>query len=271
MQQKDLISKLNNLKNIKPDSAWMESNRELFLAQISNSGANKLSTWKVFLINFQSASKAISQPAFALGAFMLLLVASSIFGHKLFSQAKPNDSLYIARIISEKAKLNTVFDSQERDRMTVKFAANHAKDITTVLSDPNFNNEANQDQVAILNDNFNKEMDTVKNKMVSFAAAKASHKSETEKQEELKLSDEAVSIAADNKTDKGIQISKNNDEPIVPVLSATATLKTNTTTEQASSTPVAEENIVDETKELFDKKEYNNVTEKLNEVINNIK
>jgi hypothetical protein len=267
MQQKDLISKLNNLKNVKPDTAWMESNRELFLAQISNSGANELSTWKVFLINLQSASKAISQPAFALGAFMLVLVASSIFGHKLFSQAKPNDSLYIARIISEKAKLNTVFDSQERDKMAVKFAANHAKDITTVLSDPAFNNEANQDQVAKLNDSFNKEMDTVKDKMVSFVPA---HKPEVKK-EDIKLSDEAVSIAADNKTEKGIQISKNNDEPIVPVLSATATLKTNTTTEQASSTPVVEENIVDEAKELFDKKEYNNVTTKLNEVIENIK
>ncbi|MFA6514244.1 MAG: hypothetical protein WCT50_03100 [Patescibacteria group bacterium] len=266
MQQKDLISKLNSLKNISPDSAWIKSNRELFLAQISNSGASELSAWQIFFINFKSVIKASSQPAFALTTFMVVLVASSIFSHKIFSQAKPNDSLYIARIISEKAKLNTVLDFQERNKMAVKFAADHAKDITTVLSDPSFNNEENKDQVAKLNDSFNEEMDTIKNRMVSLATAPTNHKKETAKTDSNKLSEEAVSIATENKTDKGIQISTNEEEIKLPALSATATVKTNAPLENATSSENIKENITDEAKDLLGKKEYKNVIDKLNEV-----
>lgn len=273
MTNKDLIGKLNNLKTVNPEAEWLTSNRELFLTQISNSGAEKLSAWEVFVINFRSLAKASSQPVFALGVFFLLLVSSSIFGHKLFSQAKPNDSLYIARVISEKAKLNTVMDSQERDKMAVKFATNHAKDISAVLADPEFNTEDNQDQVARLSESFNKEIETVKTRMEKLAVSKPVQEVPVALLEVATSSDDEVSIAAGSGIEEqGIQISATPAVPATPAIpgtSTTSTIPTEPATPAipaATSTAPAITNVPDQVKEMFEKKEYNNVIEKLNEV-----
>jgi hypothetical protein len=284
MTDKELISKLNTLKNVSPESSWLASNRELFLAQISNSGADKLSSGQVFFINFKSFLKASSQPVFALGVFVLVLISSSLFGHKLFSQAKPNDSLYIARIISEKVKLNTVWNPEEKNKLAVSFATNHAKDISEVLSDPSFNNEENKDQVAKLNDSFNKEIDNVK-KMVGSSAVKVAHQDEAKN---VEMSDEAVSIAAEHKAEQGIQISDSNQNQTERAeIKTNAAIKEETkatsTDTQASSTEVKVETevkdnkideadkIIEAAKESFNNKDYSSVINKLNEVTEIIK
>ena len=293
MTNKDLIAKLNNLKNLTPDDSWLKNNRELFLTQISNSGANKLSAWEVIYINFKSFLKASSQPVFALGVFMIVLVASSIFSHKLFSQAKPNDSLYIARIISEKAKLNTVLNPVEKNKLAVRFSTDHAKDISTVLADPNFNNEENKDQVAKLSDSFNKEIDNVRT-LVNVANSKPVNQEEPAKSESIEMSDEAISIASEYKVEQGIQI-KEAEGNIEPVLKTSASLKTATKTPEkvekvATSTSPEKtstsseiklevetevkietkieeaDKMIDSAKESFNNKDYNSVIEKLNEV-----
>lgn len=275
MNNKDLIAKLNNLKTVNPEAKWLTSNRDLFLTQISNSGAEKLSAWEGFVINFRSFAKASSQPAFALGVFFLLLVSSSIFGHKLFSQAKPNDSLYIARVISEKAKLNTVMDTNARDKMAVQFATSHAKDISAVLADPEFNTEDNQEEVAKLSESFNKEIETVKTKMEKIAAAKPVKETledEVEGEAEIATSsDDEVSIAADGEVDdKGIQISEMltaSTTATTSVASTTASSTVEIEAEEATSTEaVIAPNVPDQVKVMFDNKEYNNVIDKLNEV-----
>lgn len=270
MTNKNLIAKLNNLKTVNPEAEWLTSNRDLFLAQISNSGAEKLTAWEVFVINFRSFAKASSQPAFTLAVFFLLLVSSSIFGHKLFSQAKPNDSLYIARVISEKAKLNTVMDTKARDKMAVQFATNHAKDISAVLADPEFNTEDNQAQVAKLSENFNKEMDTVKVKMEKLAAAKPVVETPAVTPETATSSDDEVSIAAGSGIDdKGIQISATPAVPAIPgkeIATTTPAVPAVPATPAISTEPVIAPNVPDQVKEMFEKKEYNNVIDKLNEV-----
>jgi hypothetical protein len=285
MTDKDLISKLSSLKNVSPDSSWLASNRELFLAQISNSGADKLSGGQVFFINLKSFLKASSQPVFALGVFMFILISSSIFGHKLFSQAKPNDSLYIARIISEKAKLNMVFNPEAKNKLAVSFATNHARDISEVLSDPSFNNEENKDQVAKLNDSFNEEIDNVK-KMVNYVAVKATVKEEPKTS--VEMSDEAISIAAENKAEQGIQIKENEAARQTPAINSGAAIKTeqtatSTETKATSSTEIKAEaeikvdvkveadKMIDEAKASFNNKDYNDAIDKLNEVTEIIK
>jgi phage repressor protein C with HTH and peptisase S24 domain len=91
---------------------------------------------------------------------MLFLLGFSAYSHLLLSQTKPNQSLYIARELSEKAKLNTILDTKEREQMAGKFAANNAQDIINVLSDP-----ATQDieEITKLSNRLNEEIKTVKN------------------------------------------------------------------------------------------------------------
>lgn len=275
MTEKNLISKLNNLKNFNPDQNWLKSNRELLLSQISNSGATELSAWKVFVINFQSVVKASSQPAFALGAFVLVLLGGSLFSHQLFNTAKPNDSLYIARIISEKAKLNTMFNFQEREKMAAQFATDHAQDIASTLADPKFDQAANQDQVARLNTSFNEEIAVAKDRI---------SKLNLETKENISVitanpNDQVFKAGENNKDSQGIQLADGRDInatgpvalniPNTTTASQTLTLNASGT---ASSTKVQNKDsqstsqILDEAKKLFDNKDYGKALDKLKEV-----
>lgn len=277
MTEKDLISKLNNLKNVNPDQNWLDSNRELLLSQISNSGAGVLPAWKVFIINLQSLAKAASHPAYALGVFIILLAGGSVFSHQLFNGAKPNDSLYIARIISEKAKLNTIFDNESRDKLAAQFATEHAQEITAVLSDPQFNNDSNKDQVAKLNQTFTQEIGIAKARLSSLAASKDKNASTV---------DSVVSMADYLKDNQGMEIASGTDannltvKNSAPVLnpnavtsllatSASSTLKATATikVQEKEADKVADTNkILEEAQKLFDNKEYNNALDKLKEV-----
>ena len=205
MNDKALIAKLNKLKAITPDSDWKSSNRELLLSQISNSGAHELSAWEVFVINLSSVAKALSKPAYALGVFALVLVSGSLFSHQIFGGAKPNDSLYIARIISEKAKLNTILNPEDRNKLAVQYATEHAQEISAVMADPEFNNENNKDQVAKLNDNFNQEINNVKSH-ISYLSTKVENTDNVIKGAEIKLAatgTDTVKIASELKDKDG--------------------------------------------------------------------
>ncbi|MHB8904241.1 MAG: DUF5667 domain-containing protein, partial [Patescibacteria group bacterium] len=211
MTEKDLISKLNNLKNINPGEAWLKSNRELLLSQVSNSGATELSVWQNFIITLSSFTKASAQPVYAFGIFVFVLLATGIFSHQLFSSAKPNDTLYIARIISEKAKLSTVINPESRDKLAMQFANERAQEISAVLADPSFNNDENKEAVAKLNTDFNEEINTVKTKIKNLNPAKTDVAINTPV-----VNNDFVSIAENNKDDKGVQLL----EKIKPIESA---------------------------------------------------
>jgi len=273
MTESDLISQLRQLKDFKTDDKWLANNRELLLTQISNSGGAELSAWQSFIINFQSLAKISSRPAFALGIFVFLLISSSVFGHKLFSQAKPNDSLYIARIISEKAKLGTVLNTKERDRLAFQFAAGHAQDISTVLANPEFNNDSNQDQVAKLNESFEQEIKTVRNKISRLTLTSPEENNED------------IVVMADSTSTAGrLEVSENQENKDTPLnLNQAPKIETDATTIlseilKASSSelvrvgqPNKADQILDEAKQSFEKKDYNQALDKLHEVQDIIK
>lgn len=278
MTDRELIKKLNSLKNVGPDSAWMSSNRDILLSQISNSGARELSTWKMFVINFNSFVKVAAQPAYALGMFLLVLVGGGLFSHQVFNSAKPNDSLYIARIISEQARLTTVFNSDDRNKLAAKFSLEHARDISTVLADPSFNNEENKDQVAKLSESFSKEIENVKTR-ISYL----SPKTETVQPEIESITPEegVVSMAGNDKDSKGLQIAEKQPVKEVPVLLSTTSIEepeiqlsniaSATPGEISSSSVVITSSILDEAQQLTNSKDYQKASEKLQEVSELIK
>lgn len=280
MTNQELAKKLGSLKNVAPDAKWLEGNRELLLAQISNSGATNLSVWKVVLINFSSFTRAAARPATAFVAFVLLLVMGGFFSERFFAQAKPNDSLYIARIISEQVKLNTTFNTEARDMLTVKYASEHAKDISAVLADPGFNKEENQARVEELSSNFKAEVETVKQGISRLAASTQAAESAR-----AKINNDTgleIMIAEEAKEEQGIQVQEGaSSVSEVPVPEAvetpTATGSPATSTSDGVSSPVpidgevvAESSAVDkmleEAKSLFDAKDYEKASQKLKEV-----
>jgi hypothetical protein len=201
MTDRDLIKKLGNLKEIKPDSSWLKANRDSLYTQISNSGATEQSVWSSFVINFKSVLKTATTPAMALGSLMLLLIGTSAYSHLLLAQAKPNQSLYIARELSEKAKLNTILNTQEREEMAGKFAANNAQDIINVLSDPTVKDEQ---EIAKLSTKLNEEITTVKKTMAKreqTAVQQIDTPTTTN-------NNDAVFIASNDKDAKGLSVAQ---------------------------------------------------------------
>jgi len=277
MTENNLIKQLKSLKKIKPEDSWLKSNREILLAQIANSGAKELSPWKRLVIDTRSFIATASRPAISMASLLLVLVGASAFGHLAFSKAKPNDSLYIARIISEKAKLSTVFNDEEREKLEVKFATNHAEDITEVLAS-NVANEANQDRVAKLNENFNKEINTVRTRIVALSGnTKNVENKTTDVASSTTSEDETLMTASSEKDDAGVQLNVNEK---LEVRDATNTAEVATDTPELSSDLEADlnvekfgdedvkgaEEILDEAQSLFDNKEYDSALNKLKEV-----
>jgi len=275
MTNQDLIKKLNNLKDVNPDDSWLKSNRELLLSQISNSGAENIPAWRTIFITFSSIAKTASRPAFALGAFVLMLLTGSFFSNHLLEETKPNDSLYIARIISEKVKLNTIFDGEARNKLAVQYATEHAQDITAVLANPEFNTEANQEEIAVLNDSFHKEVNAVKSRIETLAVKNSPLPAAVAPTGAIKNNNDSVVIADNNKEGQGIQVATSD------ILAPAKTIETSTPA--ASSSPIASstlkvdtvkpaaEKILDEAKQLFDQKDYSKASDKLKEIDNIIK
>jgi len=267
MNNRTLITKLNKLKGIGPDQEWLKNNREILLQQISNSGASDISRFSAIVINIQSFLKTASQPAFALAVFVLVLVGGSLFSHQLFNQTKPNDSLYAARIFSEKAKLSTVFNQQDRNRLSAQFASQHAQAISAVLSNPKFNTVSNKKVVAKLNKDFQTEINTVKTKIVNLPINNSD--------------DEIVSIASDIKKGKAIQISEPKLKATTSAIATTteATTSSETSTSTATTTSAVKTNrgnvkvekMLEEAEQSFNDKDYNSATSKLKEIGNIIK
>lgn len=284
MSEKDLIVKLNNLKNISPDNSWLKSNRELLLSQISNSGAKKISGRENFFINLSSFFKASAQPAYSFGVFVFILLFTSLFAHQLFSKTKPTDSLYIARIISEKAKLSTVINSESRDKLAMQFANERAQEISAVLSDPNFNNDSNKVEVAKLNNNFNEELATVKTKIKNLKPV-----AKVAKNNLASSSSDSFSIAENNKDTSGVQLFENPNNKVIvdsnkkveaasalkslnPSATLTLTVKATSTKIAATSSDIVSTNsIIDQAQKLFDNKDYSQASNKLKEVNSIIK
>lgn len=229
MTEKDLIKKLHNLREIKADHEWLKSNRDFLYSQISNSGAKDLSAWSSFVINFQSLAKTVSMPAVALASFLFLILASSVFGHQLLTNTKPNQSLYIARVISEKAKLNTILNTESRDKMAAQFATSHAQDIITVLSDPSITN--NEQEVAKLNESFKAEIKTVQKNIAKL------NKPVITNDNNIATASDDVFSATNLKDEQGVSLN------IV-----------------ASS---SSDKILEEASNLFDKKDYSNASKAL--------
>jgi hypothetical protein len=166
MTEKQLLQQLKGLKNITLSEEVKKSNRNILFSQIANTSVREeIPAQGSFFWSFKNIFSVFSQPLLIVAGVFVFIAGGLIVGSGFFKDSKPNDSLYIARIISERAKLNTTFSQTERDALSLKFASDHAKDIATILMDPEFNTEENKDQVEKLNASFKNEISKVKDQM----------------------------------------------------------------------------------------------------------
>ena len=288
MKNSDLILKLKSLKNVNPDKKFLENNRALLLSQISNSGEDSVSGFDKVLMTSQNLARLFSKPVFALGAFVLVLFGANFVSNNVLAKSKPNDSLYIARIISEKVKVNTTFNEDAREKLALSYALRHAEDIASILSDAEFNVEENHDQVAKLSNSFIQEVNQVE---LSLNRLSANSKIKAETETEMKVDGEVENmIIADNsKEDNGIEIAIREDAEAEVVITAVKEEKASgikTVVNEKDEASSSAENLMastssemevvvtvdpisktSEAKELAEKKDYNAALDKLNEAV----
>ncbi|MDP2766664.1 MAG: DUF5667 domain-containing protein [Candidatus Methanoperedens sp.] len=276
MNEQELLKQLNNLKNIKPDSQWEKGNRELLFNQIygSQSALGGQSedreaeiSWIKILGNMAAHSKMIkqlSQPACVVCAIVIIVFGGGIAGVKAARNTKPGDSLYIAKIISEKTQFAVTFNEKEKAKLGLDFAGNRAREISQVIAESDKNKEA---QVEKLTEDFKNEIKQVKSRLEKINAIAKKGAGDTGgagKTDETQGTEQDAGVFSANlgKDNQRMEISEpeNKDQSLTATTTETAAVK---------SAPVSDggdlENALNEAEKLFNEKDYSGTLNKLNE------
>ena len=283
MKNQDLIIKLKSLNSVEPDKKFLKDNRELLLSQIENSGVEKVSAFEKILLTSENLARLFSKPAFALGAFVLVLFGANFVSSSVLEKSKPNEALYSARVISERLKVSTTINQEAREKLAINYALRHAEDIASILSDEKFDNEENSDQLAKLSNDFINEVNKVESGLSRLSIKSQKEVVNEEPKVALENNEgEALMVIADNSKDSnGIEIyipeEKKKETSTIKVAEVNGEVKASSSA--TSSEEVGEELIIQSTttsktseaKELAEKKDFDGALNKLNEAFELIK
>lgn len=271
MNDQELIKKLNNLKQITPDSDWKKSYREILYSQISvGLPANQAkANWEIILDNLapRQILTNLAKPVWLASLASILILVVGLGGAYVSKNSKPGDSLYIAKIISEKAQLAMAFNEKDKAKLGVDFAANRAKEITQVLKNSAQADKADKDKLAVLARNFKNEISQVKNRLTIIKTAGQAAKSQV-KEEDFKVfgadsgkNNQRLELAepAQSTSPGPADAAKVAASQII--IENQASLNATSTSEKAGQA----DQILDEAEKLFDEKNYNGTIDKLQE------
>ena len=278
MENKELIKKLNSLKSITADQEWKERNRGILFSQISATAVPAAEETgamiKIFVLP-QRLVRIFSTPAWAVFFVCLLVVAGSAFSVGAARLTKPDSSLYIARIISEKAQLAVTFGEEKKAKLSFRFANDHAKDITEILAKTDPSDEAGKSKTEKLSENFKKEMTVAKTKLKEMGALA-----------ELEEGNEETKVFSANlkKEERGMQVSEPQpkEEPAAGKNQTDAGIIKTEEEAKATNTPAGEISghsanlgdaykMLEEAEELLNEKDHSGTLNKLEEANNIVK
>jgi hypothetical protein len=182
MNDQELLKSLNNLKQIKPDSDWKKQYRDILFSQISAGQQDsevKSNIWVVWeSIMPRQIILNLAKPVWLASIASVFILVIGIGGVYASKNSKPGDSLYIAKIISEKAQFAMTFDEKDKAKLGVEFATNRAKEMIQVLEDTNQTATINNVKLEKLSQNFKKEISQVKSRLTIINTGKNQIKEE---------------------------------------------------------------------------------------------
>ena len=279
MNDQELLKQLSNLKQIKPDHNWQKKYREILFSQISAGRADleRNSNLKIVWESIMPREILINlaKPVWLASLASVLILAVGIGGVYASKNSKPGDSLYIAKIISERAQFAMTFDERDKAKLGVEFATNRAKEMIQVLEDTNQTATTNNDKLEKLSQNFKKEISQVKNRLFIIKI--------TEDQAKPKEAEAEVFGANLGKSDQRMEIAepatpalptgqagggqvKSTVEPgkvaTDPIIEKPAAVNATSTLESASSAGL----MLEEAEKFVDEKNINGAIDKLGEV-----
>lgn len=258
MREKDLLIKLNTLKEVKPSEDWKKQNRDLLLTQIYAGQERKEDGFSFFSYKLPFEILSTARPAMVLAFIMFLFLGSGAWSMKLAQDTKPGDSLYTAKRIGEHTQLALTFDEKEKVKLQLDFAANRANELSEVLAEPNGDKVAKVEQ--LVND-FNKQITQAKTALVKInpdTAKSAETTAPTKPEEDAMFS---ANLSKDNNGLSYAEGEKPNDNRTTPA--------EETVTETPTSTPAQAENASSTTSSNLDTSETQAILEQAKELLNN--
>lgn len=267
MTERDLLTKLKNLKSVSASASWKKSNRDILFSQISGGSKEpERANWFEVFENFlpQKMVFVFSKPVAVFAVIALIVFGGSAASIAASARSKPGDSLYIAKIISEKTKLALTFDSKAKAQLNLEFAGNRATEATQVLSESGTDQEKNA-QLDELSTNFKKELTAVKSRLAKINPNSTSNNNDNNNNGNAgSTGDEKVQVfgSALEKTDQGVEVSDNQENSNKDNINQAATT---TKTSGAAVFSTADSALADAEK-LFDQKDYQGSLTKLKEL-----
>ncbi len=228
MTEKELLKQLNKLRTINAEADFKAANRQMLLAQITQGEEVKSLGYLAQLNIFMSR---LFQPYAIAIMIALFFVASGAYGLTISRQAKPGDSLYLAKKLSERTKMLVAFDEKTKARLNLEFASNRVLEMNLLKQD---NNQSSAKET--LKNDFKNEINQAKSRL-----AKNQPEAKSDKTNDFKT---AGSV-------------KDNDHIDVAVPDK----KVATTTNQGAG--IGE--VLEEAQKLFDTGAYDQAADKLNE------
>ncbi len=207
----------------------------------------------------------LAKPVWLTTLVSVLILVVGIGGAYASKNSKPGDSLYIAKIISEKAQLAITFDQKDKARLGVEFATNRTKEITQVLGEAKEPGEQKDKKVQQLSQNFKNEISQVKNRLQAIKALKGENQEEPQVfGANLEKTDQRMEIAEPAQP----EVKQENVVAPKPAAGSEAGVNaTSTAADSASSQQAGEAGkMLEEAEKLFDEKNYNGAIDKLEEV-----
>lgn len=276
MLGKNLIKQLSQLKEIKPDAGWKARNRDILVKQIYGSQAEEAAGKKSWIWYWQASSallSSVSQPAWVAIFIFIFLIGGGTASVKMAERTKPGDSLYIAKLISERTQLALTFGDAGKARLGLQFANNRVAEINQVLAEPA--TPGKDQNVANLLSDLKSQISNVKTNIAAIsptAVAVVPVVSPTKVSGQDNDSNNHVFISSDLKKDnKGVEISNGADASVSGSAASTSTAApaANNPTVSASSTPALNitqtADILQQAEQLLNQNKYSDTLTKLNE------
>jgi hypothetical protein len=197
-----------------------------------------------FDLPFQVFEK-ISQPAMAVVLVVVCVLGSGIASMRADQNTKPGDSLYIAKIASEKTQFALAWDDKKKAELGLEFAGNRAKELAEVLAESGERDSVKDEVVEKLKSDFKKELSVAKGRINKISTdAKNDEAAQTDEKQAADIKagenqeDEGSMFSANlEKDNKGLETSESATEVQQPLEKKPEANAVKTTKEAPTSTP----------------------------------
>lgn len=259
MEEKILLQHLDSFKKVQPDSQWKKSSRDILVSQIFGqtkiSRLQKIKTFNDVLSGY--FKEKILQPAWTVVMVLIIILGGGVLSLEAARDTKPGDSLYIAKIVSEKTQIALTFNEKEKAKLNIKFAGNRVKEITQVLSGLETDKARAEETIKKLSSDFKKEISAAKSVLGKIQPE------EKKENGEIALEDDKVFSANLDKSEQGMELSLPVGEEKKDNGQATTTAGDQLSSGKEAAEP---QEVLEQAEKLFEKEDYKGTVNKLEEL-----